>query len=493
MPITLNEIPYTWYRKGAYVEARPNYSNKGTAPWPTRVVITGQKLAAGTGAAGVAMPITRLDQATAYFGQGSQLEAMIKIFKLANKVSEIWAFPYDDAGGSVAATKTITVTGTPSVSGTLPLYIAGRRVAVPVTTTDTPTTVAAAIVTAITADPNLMMSATSALGVVTLTAKNKGTVGNLIDVRFGYYWDDLVPPGLTLVIAAGTAGATDPTIQTLITNLANDWYTDIVMPWTDSANMALLETDLARRYNAMGGLDMHSYTGLIGSYATATTWSSTRNSALQSTLPTGPAAPQPPFLWAASLAGVAAFQLGNDPARQLGSLVLPGIMAPLAAGQFLDTEQNLMLGKGLSSWDALPDGTVVLNRVVTNYQKATSGAADTAWLDIMVPKTLSRIRYDWINYVQLTYPRHKLADDTSPSLGNLDPSQGIATPRSLLGSWVGRCRLYAQQGWIEDIEYVKANSFFERDANDRNRANGRQSIKIIGNLIVLAGALEFAA
>lgn len=492
MPITFNEIPYTWLRKGAYVEARPNYQTKGAAPWPTRVLIVGQKLAAGTAAANVPLPITRIDQATGYFGQGSQLEAMVKAFKAANKVSEIWAFPLADAAGT-AATKTITITGTPSAAGTVALYIGGRRLAIPVATTDTPTTVAAAIVAAVTADPAMLMSATNAAGVVTLTAKNLGTLGNLIDVRINYYWDDVSPLGLTFVVATGVAGATDPAISTVITAIANDWYTDIVMPYTDSANMALLETELARRYNAMGGLDMHAYSGLIGSYATATTWSSTRNSAYSTTIPCGAAPLDPPFLWAAALAGVAAFQLGNDPARQLGSLVLPGIKAPAPAAQFLDTEQNLMLGKGLCSWDALPDGTVVLNRVVTNYQKANSGAADQAWLDINVPKTASRIRYDWINYVQLNFPRHKLADDTSPALQTLDPTNAIATPRSLMGSWIGRCRLYAQQGWIEDIEYSKANSFFERDANDRNRANGRQSIKIIGNLIVLAGALEFAA
>jgi phage tail sheath gpL-like len=330
---------------------------------------------------------------------------------------------------------------------------------------------------------------------VTLTAKNAGTLGNSIDIRVGWFFafDDQPLSGITAVVAAGTAGTTDPSIGTVITAIANDWYTDIAMPWTDATNMAALETELARRYAALGGLDAHAFTAITGSYATATTWSSARNSAFVSTLPIGTAPLDPPWVWAATLAGVAADQARADPARQLGSLSLPGIKAPVPAAQFLDSEQNLMLGKGLSSWDTDPSGNVTLNRVVTNYTKAVTGAADTAWLDISVPRTSSRIRYDWLTYSALNFPRHKLADDGGPQLNTVASAAPIVTPRSMLGSWIARCRLYAQLGWIEDLEYTKANSFFERDAGDRNRLNGRQSVKIIGNLMVLAGALEFQA
>jgi phage tail sheath gpL-like len=223
-----------------------------------------------------------------------------------------------------------------------------------------------------------------------------------------------------------------------------------------------------------------------------TAWSATRNSPYVSTLAIN-RSPTPPAVTAAALAGLASFHLTNDPARQLGSLVLRGVLAPVSADLYTDTEQNLMLSRGLSTFDVTAAGEVVLNRVVTNYQRTSLNVPDQAWLDIMVPKTMSRLRYDWNSFVSLQYPRHKLASDTSPALATLDPGSGIATPRMMFGTYIARYKLWMQQGWVEDVEYAKANSVFELNAADRNRLDGRLAVKVIGNLIVGAYALEFAA
>jgi len=189
---------------------------------------------------------------------------------------------------------------------------------------------------------------------------------------------------------------------------------------------------------------------------------------------------------AAALAGVAAFQLADDPARQLRGLALPGIAAPAPADRFDETEQDLLLRAGISTVTIDADGTVRLDRVVTTH----GAAGDTArpWLDIMVPKTLSRIRWDWASYVSQLYPRHKLADDGSPAAV---ATAAVVTPRRMHGSWAARCQLYEREGWIEGAAETVAQSRFERDASDRNRMNASQQVRVIGNLIVLAAALEF--
>ncbi len=84
----------------------------------------------------------------------------------------------------------------------------------------------------------------------------------------------------------------------------------------------------------------------------------------------------------------------------------------------------------------------MLERVITAYKTTFSRRPDTAYLDIMVPKTLTRIRYDWATYVTLLYPRHKLADDDSPAANNND---AVVTPRRMAGSWATRCKLYERQ------------------------------------------------
>ena len=108
----------------------------------------------------------------------------------------------------------------------------------------------------------------------------------------------------------------------------------------------------------------------------------------------------------------------------------------------------------------------------------------------MTPQVMSRIRYDWRNYLSLTYPSNKLADDGSVAAEYDDT---VVTPARMRGSWAARCKLYERQGWIENSATTVAASVFVRDATDRNRMNARQQIRIIGNLMVLAGALEFQA
>lgn len=490
--ISFDQIPYSWKRKGVYAEIHPRYDRRGLTDYPTKVLIVGQMLSTGSAAALTPKPITREVDGPALFGKGSQLAQMITAFKLANRVSEVWAIGVSDAGGGVAAVRTVTVTGSPTAPGTLALYIGGTRLAIGVTVSDTVTTIAASIAAEINANTALGFTAAAAAGVVTLTAKNKGTCGSAIDIRLNYWSDEATPAGIAVVVAQTTAGATDPGIQAAFDAVTNDWYTDIIVGWTDSANMVLIDAEMSRRFDAMTKLDMHAFVGLAGSYATATTWSSTRNSPFVSPIPAN-GAPEPPWVWAATLGGVASRFLTDDPARQLGSLVLPGLKAPVASLRFTEQEQNLLLNKGLSTWDALDDGSVVINRIVTTYQKTSAGVDDEAWLDIMTVKTMSRIRYDWNTQVQLLYPRAKLAMDASPTAVNITNADSIVTPRSMLGTWISRAKKYLDAGWIQDIEYTKANSSFEIDANDRNRLNGQQPVMIIGNLIVLAGRLEFAA
>ena len=120
------------------------------------------------------------------FGRGSILHNMAQAWFKGNRVTEAWFIGLDDAGGSVAATFTITVTGTATENGSVFLYIAGRRIVVPVVSGDVQNTIAASINTAIAASEfasELPVTAGVVANVVTLTARNGGTQGNAIDVR----------------------------------------------------------------------------------------------------------------------------------------------------------------------------------------------------------------------------------------------------------------------------------------------------------------------
>jgi phage tail sheath gpL-like len=490
--ISFDQIPYSWKRKGTYAEIRPRYDRRGLYDYPTKVLLVGQMATGATASALVRKPITRDTDAPAFFGAGSPLAQMVAAFRKVNRISELWAIGVADAAGAVAAVRTITVTGAPTDSGTLALYIGGKRLPIGVSSIDTVTTIATAIAAAINEETSLLFTATSAVGVVTLTAKAKGTCGSAVDIRLNYYDDETTPAGISVAVGQTTAGATDPTVQGVFDLVTNEWFTDFPIQWSDSANMALVDAEMARRYDAMAKLDAHTYVGLSATYAAGTTWSSSRNSPFVSALP-AKASPNAPWEWAAVMAAVATRYLTDDPARQLGSLVLGGLKAPKPEDCYTEEEQNLLLNKGLSTFDRLDDGTVTVNRIVTTYQKTSAGVDDEAWLDIMVPKTMSRIRYDWNTFVTSQYPRAKLVQDESPAASSLDTDESVVTPRKMLGTWMARAKKYLDAVWIQDIAYTRENSMFAIDDVDRNRLNGRQPVMIAGNLIVLAGLLEFAA
>lgn len=492
MTIDFNEISYDIYKPGTYLEVAPRYDGKGLAEWPTRVMIVGPKLASGSGVPLTKYRITRPEDGIALCGAGSAGAAMVSAFKSANAVSDVYLVPVADDGAATAA-GTVTITGTATAGGVLALYVDDNRVPVTVTAGMTVAQVATAVAAAITnyAYATLPVTASAAAGVVTFTARHKGEIGNGIAIAINRREGDGTPAGLTVAVVAMAGGATNPNIQTVFDAFAGEWFTDFVVPFNDATTLAAVSAELAARYTATGRRDAHAWFGARGTFGGLTTLGGLTNSPFMTIIGANGSL-SAPWRWAAAMAGIATFQLGNDPARQLRGLVLPGISAPPPAQVFIDSEAELLLRGGVSTFTALADGTVSLDRVVTTYRTNSLGVADRrTYLDVMVPKTMSRIRHDWANYMGLAYPRHKLAEDGSRAA---DASDAVATPGRLLGSWGARCTLYETRGWIERASGsggTTAMAVFVRDDTDRNRVNARQPVRIIGNLMVLAGRLEF--
>lgn len=485
--INLNEIPYDWRVPGTYVEGRPVYDRMGLVSFPAVAYLFVQKLAAGSAVAGQAYEITRPEQGTALFGAGSVGQQMVRAWKKANKTNRVFAIALADDAAGVKEVRTYTFSG--SGAGTVTFYIQGRRYRYKATSVMTPTQHAAAAVLAVNADPDAPVVAASAVAVMTTTAKHAGEVGKHIDFRLRKTAEDVLPGTLAIAEAVTTPGSGNPDVQGILDAVANTWITDVVMAWDDAANLELVTADFAERFKAMGKKDGHIYAGHRGTYGELGTKGALTNSPHLSAIG-AKAGLQAPWEWAAALGGVCTFQLTNDPARQLRSLPLPGIDAPEDADCFTETERDLLLRQGISTWTRLEDGTVVIERVITTYKVSNLAVADTAWLDIMTPKTVTRIRYDWAAYVTLLYPRHKLAPDDSVAANNNDV---VVTPKRMAGTWASRCKLYERQAWIVDVARTLELSRFELDESDKNRLNAQQRINIIGNLMVLAAALEFEA
>ena len=485
--IAFNEIPYVWEVPGEYVEVVPNYQNVGALPWPARDLIIAQKLPSGTATAAVAYPVTRPQDATALFGAGSQAEAMAIAWLAANQNGT----PLDVMGladnGTSKASGTFTIAGAWTAAGTPAIEIGSTRYFVPAASTDTPTTIAAAFMAAINADPQTPVVATVAAGVLTLTAKNAGLEGNNINLWVSPAFGDVLPAGMTIAVAVMAGGATNPSIAAAIAAISGNWYTGISMPYQDSTNIGLLGAELARRYTAMvrqDGLGFVCCTGTLAQQIAAA--NNTNRPLIYEVGITNPRSL--PWALAASLQGVAARELTNDPARQLRGLVLPGILGSRTTDRRIPAEEQQMLVGGVSTVRTSRDGTVTIQSLVSTYTTNSQGVADPAWHDLHDAAVASRIRYDWRTYFALTYPRSKLADDGTVA-AEVDPT--VVTPNRAAASWASRLMVYERNGWVENAQTMARRARLARDPNNRNRLNASQPYQRIGNTKVLAGQLQF--
>jgi phage tail sheath gpL-like len=272
-----------------------------------------------------------------------------------------------------------------------------------------------------------------------------------------------------------------------IAAMSSEWWTDIITPWSDAANMTALEAELTTRFGPMVAREAYAYVALSATNAGAITWGNARNSPYVFPI-AAYRLPTPPDEWAAVVGILAARDFANDPARPMTGVALPGILPPAVADRFDDTEMNLLLFEGISDWTVDADGTVRLSRLVTSYQTNAYGAADDAWLDATTPHTVRRVRHTLTNYVEANHARQKIADDGT----RFGAGQNVATPSAIKGTIAAAYMALEAAGLIEDVKAALANTLVERDANDPTRVNVLTPPNLVNPLYVIAIKLQFS-
>ncbi len=486
MSISFNQIPLDLRTPGQFVEFDASRAVSGPQAQPQRVLIIGQKLAAGVAVANVPIRITQADQAIQQFGRGSMLAAMCAAFLLNNPTAEMSALPMIDNGAGVAATKTITLTGPATAAGTLDLLVAGQKVQVAVAAEDTATEVAAAIAAAVTALPDLPVTAAAALGVATLTARHKGVAGNDVDVRVNYRTGEVTPAGLTVAIAAGVAGTGNPDVTAAFTAIGDDWYNTFILPWTDEANLDVVEDELVSRFGPLRMIDGLAFTFASDVYGDLATLGSSRNSPHVS-IGGMKGSPTPPWTIAAAYAGVVAYHGAIDPARPFQTLVLQGVLAPASVDRFTREERDLLLRDGISTFTVDAGGNVAIERPITTYQTNPFGLPDVAYLDVNTLLTLSYLRWSARVRIGSKYGRHKLAADGT----QYGAGQAVVTPKVIRAELISLFLEWMSIGLVEDIEAFKRDLIVERDPTDPNRLNALIPPNLVNQFRVFAAQVQF--
>lgn len=481
--ISYQDIPAALRYPGVYVEI--DGSQAGLGGDLPAVLLVGQKLASGTAAAGEVVLVSGINDAAVKAGAGSMLAQMVARYRAADPVLDLYILPYADNGAGVAATGSISISAVPTVAGTLALYIAGRLVSVGMATGQTPTQVAAAIAAAITAaGVDIPVTATSALGVVTLTARHKGTCGNSIDLRLNLY-GETPPTGLALTLAAMSGGTGDPAPGDLesIIGQRRFWYVGLGI--NNGATLAAWHAESQARYAPPIQAGFRAFTAHRGDYASAVEFGAARNSEHLSCLALE-LNPTPVWEAAAIVCAVAGPKLYNNPVESLEGIALTGMVG---VNYHNWTNANSLLFKGMSVMQVSKDGSCSIKRLISMYQYRPDGSADDAFLDINTAEVMERIRYEQ----RMGAIKRFVGTAAAKSNEGYRPGLRITTEDDVRAYLLSLYKhtLMQEYGWAQAYDYYKDNLVVEQDPTNPSRFNYLDTPVVLSPFYVLAGRAQF--
>jgi len=305
---------------------------------------------------------------------------------------------------------------------------------------------------------------------VNLVARHAGETGNSIDLRMNYYGEKS-PAGVVVAFGGATmsGGATNPDVTAAINGMGTDWHNYIIQPYTDAANLTIIETMLSTNYQPPRQQGSRLFTAFRGSHATTTTFANGRNSEHVSCIGTGKS-PAPVWIWAALNGIICAESLVRHPLKQMVGLKVPAVegyvLAPNHIDRWTDVERNLAIPDGISTYTVGADGQVYLEWQVSMYQVNTAGVADDALLLINATEFRERVRFEKIATFA-PYARHLLAGDNA----RVSPGVDVMQPSDALVLLLDLYRKQEAKGWVQDYEGYKETLIAEIDVDVKTRLN----------------------
>lgn len=455
--------------------------------------------AANAAQAGKLQPISTVDQARGLFGYGSMLARQVAAFRANNPFGELWVYPLAEPSGGTAATGTVTFAGTAAEAGHVHLYITGKYVPVPIPSGTTAIDAATLVRRYIQRSRNnsdvfrdFPVSATNvvdnaATAVLTFTAKNKGTHGNSIDIRLNYNVEtgERLPRGLTATVVAMSGGAGTSDVATMLAAIGDEPFEYFITPFTTAAQLDTFQDWMDARWGPMKQLYGSVWTAHQESYVNLITYGETLNHKQISVACYKGGPTWEPEVGAA-YGAVAARYLSIDPARQISSLELQGVMPPPSSQRFTLDEMNNLLFAGLTPL-TVGGGDMRIARSVTTYQVNEYDAEDDSFLETTRNASLARIIREVKNMVTLKYPRVKVLPDGAA----VGAGAAIVTPRRLRADLVVHYEEMARRGLVRGTDAFENGLVVAINAQDRTRMDILYTPILVNPLNVVATRVQF--
>lgn len=486
--VSFNQVPAQLRVPLFYAEFDNSKAIQGAVNEPYNVLMIGTRQSTGSVTALIPKVITSASQAASFFGPASILAEMAAKYLALNSINELTCVALDAPSGGTAATGHVIFGGTPTAAGTISFMIGGKNVQIGCTTSDTPATLATALVAAIGDDDSFCVTAVvngSSTVRVDFTSVHKGLTGNEVDIRVNYFDGEALPAGITAAITGLSGGTGEPDVSTVWPVIGDKQYILMSTPYTDAANLLVMETELTARFGPLKQNDGYGVYGKRDSFADLITLGQTENSQFTSIL--GVSGPSNPWAWAAQTVAQIAASASNDPAQPFQTLTLDGIFAPSQAEIFDFTERNLLLFGGISTFNVQAGGVVALEGIITTYQLNSFDSPDQSYLYLNTLLTLSYLRFSLKARITQKFPRSKLADDGT----RFAPGQNVVTPNSVKAEVINLFQDWEEAALVEGFDQFKNDLIVERDATNVNRVNILLPPNLVNQLVVVGTKIQF--
>lgn len=326
-----------------------------------------------------------------------------KVFRGTRSQVETWVIPQPENVAATAATGSIDFTASAGVkAGTIPLYLGADRVPVLIADGDDGAAIASKVDDAVDAIKELPVTSDDAAGVLSLTAKSKGTWGNDITIEFALQEGESLPDGVSAVVTdmAGGAGLSD--IQDALDALGLDdaqnekYFTDFVHGY----GLDTTTLDAISSYNGIADEESGNHKPEVSRFFRSLVGDTTSDVAGFSALLVisgnrkeldrtngvfpAPGSPNHPQEIAAQVVGVAARINNIDPAKGYTDEVLEGIFPGALADRWTNNydRRDEAVRNGVSTSFA-KNNLLTISKLITFYHPDAVPQANNGYRDFL--------------------------------------------------------------------------------------------------------------
>lgn len=404
-----------------------------------RALIVAQMLAAGTATAGVVIRDFPNDGSEdSLFGQTSAIADEIREFKKINQVSKLDVLPLEDAGAAVKGTGLVTL-GVGPAGADSTIYVtfgSGKRLRkqIDVLSGEAITEIGDKIAAAFATVLDKPFTTANAVGVVTATAENGGTLCN----NWGIQVEGTIAD-VTIAITGWTGGATDPVLTGVLDAVGDTRYQTIV--WPSAYALSEVETLLEARFNTTNDiLDGVAIQVKSDTLANLKTYANQNSQSIvipgvkviSETLFKGPATLEFPDVAASQIAAIRALRLTNgavltqylttvSSSDQFGGIgiaslpyfntALPGMSVATPENDFSSQDMTELSNNGVAAFG--PNrafNATIFGEFVTTYLTDLAGNADDSYKYLNTIDTASIIREYFFQNMKTRYAQTRLTD-----------------------------------------------------------------------------------